>query len=151
MKDAREEEIAEVIRPMIGHNQPVGSQGASKMVAEVLEVRLGGRREEVLAEEPLDGPRWWVVRMVRQVEEAALFVLPPFFVKRGPLKVSESGGEVHSEVSGCIATIGETKKECRTCSFLVPPVSRQAKDVTYHSNDKSAQDTRRVSRMRRDV
>jgi hypothetical protein len=73
LKAAREEEVVEVVRPMMGNNQPVGSQRASKMVSEVRERRLCGQKEEVLAEEPLDGHRWRVIRMVRQVEEAQRF------------------------------------------------------------------------------
>jgi hypothetical protein len=42
LKDPREEEVTEVIWPVIGNNQPVCSQGAIKMVAEVREGRGGG-------------------------------------------------------------------------------------------------------------
>jgi hypothetical protein len=38
--------------------------------------------------------------MVRQVEEATFFVLPPFLVKRGSLEMVKSGGEVHPQGSG---------------------------------------------------
>jgi hypothetical protein len=52
----------------------------AKMVTELWEGRRVGWREEVLAEGPLDDPTGRVVRMVGQVEEAALFELPAFFV-----------------------------------------------------------------------
>jgi hypothetical protein len=78
--------------------------------------------------------------MLWQAEEAALFVLPPFFVKHRSLKMGESGGKVHPETSG------ETKKECTKIILLVfPPRSHQAKYATYNSYDKFLEDTRRVS------
>jgi hypothetical protein len=54
LKDAREEEVTKVIRPVISNNHPVGSQGAFKKVAEVRKVRLGRWRKKMSTEEPLD-------------------------------------------------------------------------------------------------
>jgi hypothetical protein len=54
LEHAREDEVTKVIRPVIGNNQPFGSQRAGKMVAEVQERRLRRWREKVSMEEPLD-------------------------------------------------------------------------------------------------
>jgi hypothetical protein len=50
LEDPREEEILEVVWPVECNNQPVGSQWMAKMVTELWEGRLGGWRQEVLAE-----------------------------------------------------------------------------------------------------
>ncbi len=96
----------------------------SKVVAELRQGRLGGWREEVSAEEPLDDSRRRVVRMERQVEEAALFELPPFFVERRSLKVEKSGSEMRPEGSGGIAPIGKAQEEITNCNLLVLPIGR---------------------------
>jgi hypothetical protein len=124
LEDPREEEVAEVVRAVVHNNQPVGFQWMSKVVAELRERRLGSRREEVLAEEPLDDSRRRVVRMERQVEEAALLKFPPFFVERWALKVEESGSEVRPKGSGGIAPIGKAQEEITNCSLLVFPIGR---------------------------
>jgi hypothetical protein len=81
---------------MIGDNQLVGSQGEIKKVAEVRERRLGRWREEVL----IEYRRRQVNRMIWQVEGAAFFVLPPFFIKCWSLKMGKCSGKMHPEVGG---------------------------------------------------